>query len=182
MAVAELCSTLELTELLNSAGTCDEYRSVIERAALSVADIDQYCRWDTKRYTRNCLMRTPNYELLLLCWEKGQYTAIHDHNDQECWMCVVDGEITEERYTLSDDRTSLKKVGVENCLPRGVVHINDSQALHRLINNAPGRTITMHLYAKPIETCLVFDQTTAQATVRNLYYTSFAPQARRAYS
>src|SRR5919109_210188 len=42
--------------------------------------------WDRQHYIRNLIDRTSMYELIAICWEIGQISAIHDHDDQHCWM------------------------------------------------------------------------------------------------
>lgn len=64
---------------------------------------------DSKNYTRN-LVATDNthYTLMLLCWNPGKSSPIHDHPCDGCWMQVLEGQVRECRY----ERT---KNGVLKC-------------------------------------------------------------------
>ena len=41
-----------------------------------------YVHYRSDTYSRNLVWRTADFELLLLCWDEGQFSAIHDHAGQ----------------------------------------------------------------------------------------------------
>ena len=42
------------------------------------------------RYTRNLVDRgNGRYNLIVLCWDSGQGSSIHDHGDSHCFMKVL---------------------------------------------------------------------------------------------
>jgi len=49
------------------------------------------------------LARTENFEVLLICWEKGQSSPIHDFNSQEAWIHPIVGKLREERFKINVD-------------------------------------------------------------------------------
>mmetsp|Transcript_9474 Transcript_9474/g.13863 ORF Transcript_9474/g.13863 Transcript_9474/m.13863 type:complete len:88 (-) Transcript_9474:449-712(-) len=56
--------------------------------------------WDaSKSYTRNLVSSDgKRYTLLLLCWNAGRESPIHDHPCDGCWMRVCRGSVNECRY------------------------------------------------------------------------------------
>lgn len=72
-------------------------------------DYQQYAHFDDSRnYTRNLISTDhESYTLLLLCWNSGKESPIHDHPCDGCWMRVVTGNVQECRYvknsSSSDD-------------------------------------------------------------------------------
>jgi cysteine dioxygenase len=51
------------------------------------------------RYTRNLLDGgNGKYNVIILCWSEGQGSAIHAHSDCNCFVKVLDGQITETLY------------------------------------------------------------------------------------
>ncbi len=45
--------------------------------------------WSQDHYTRNCIFENENFELILLCWEAGQATPVHDHGGEECFNQAI---------------------------------------------------------------------------------------------
>ena len=64
------------------------------RLALVAPDtLSPYLNWDRQHYTRNLIDKTPLYELIAICWEVGQASSVHNHQDQNCWMAVPIGKL-----------------------------------------------------------------------------------------
>ena len=54
-----------------------------------------------------------------------------------------------------------------------VTIIDDKDTYHTLENISQGRSISLHLYMKPILECGVFDQKTNQLEIKSLTYDTF---------
>jgi len=67
-------------------------------------------------------------------------------------LYVVEGELEEYNFIQNSD-DSLTLVNKELLMPPEVSYINDRIGLHKLRNSAFGRTMSLHLYAKPIDRC-----------------------------
>jgi cysteine dioxygenase len=163
-----------LKDLLSELDNCsdEDYVSLGRNLNIPSKDLLPFAFWSGLSYTRNCIERTDEYELLLLCWEEGQSTAIHSHNEQECWVYTIEGSFEEERYTMDEER-------VVPLLTRHVVqttgkrsYMNDEMGYHSLKNISDGRAMSLHLYVKPIDQCLVYDEESQQFTMKELYYNS----------
>jgi len=60
---------------------------------VEVKSLAPYLYFSKEHYTRNLIQRTPMFELIAICWESGQGSAIHNHFDQRCWMAVPYGNV-----------------------------------------------------------------------------------------
>ena len=136
---------------------------------LPIGDFRRYSFWKDKCYTRNCIVKTEGYELLLLCWEEGQSTAIHCHGGEECWVYTLKGMMEERRY---EDKDELVEIDHEIMAERSISYMNDQLGFHSLRNIAKGRSITLHLYAAPVESCGVYDQKSRTFVQKKLSYSS----------
>ncbi len=154
--------------------------ALLAEYARTQQDWRDYVRWSDERYTRNLVHRTREYELLLLCWQPEQASPIHDHAGQSCWMAVLEGDMEEVHY-----RAPGAPQAAEACLDEGrsctygpsqVAFIDDRIALH-LIQPKSGPGVTLHLYAKPIDECRVFEPSTGQVTGVELGYHSVRGEA-----
>ncbi|KAF1321939.1 Cysteine dioxygenase, partial [Globisporangium splendens] len=137
-------------------------------------ELERFAFADTsKNYTRN-LIATDNetYALILIVWNRGKYSPIHDHPCDGCWVKVIDGAINEVRYVSQDG----KLVESSNLtLDQGVTYMDDSMGFHKIGNpSAAVDAITLHLYSPPYDKCRVwFDTENAEkSSVAHAYYFS----------
>jgi cysteine dioxygenase len=119
--------------------------------------------FETEGYTRNLVYRCGQYELLLLCWNEGQASPIHDHDGQQCWMAVLDGEVEEVHYQQQAGG-GLQEGAVRAYQPGQVAFIQDEIALHKVRAGRGGRGVSLHLYSSPIDSCHVFHPESGQAS------------------
>lgn len=160
----------ELLDLLDSSSK-DQIRSLPNRISIPLVEFESYSFFSQEHYTRNCIKRTDDYELILLCWEEGQKTPIHCHNEQECWVHVVKGEFIEKRYKELNDSLALDHevvVGSER-----LSYMNDEMGYHSLENSFKGRSYSLHLYMEPIDECRVYDSDRGTFTSKSLEDHSF---------
>lgn len=137
-----------------------------------------FALFDASTYTRNLIARNEWFELLLLCWEEGQTSPIHNHAGQNCWMAVLEGEIEEEQFDCPGpfDPAQRGALPVLRSSKRfaapKVAFINDDIALHRVSLRTSTRGASLHVYSRPIDTCNVYDESTGSVVVRRLAYHS----------
>lgn len=133
-----------------------KYTTILKSMKMPIAEFEKHATWSETCYTRNCIAENEDFELILLCWEKGQVTAIHDHGGEECWVYFVEGEFREHVYT-ENKNGELDIVKTTNIKPGDVGYMIDFMGFHNLENRSNKRSMTLHLYAKPIKNCNVYD-------------------------
>ncbi len=138
--------------------------TILQRYTGPSQDLQPYCNWNQRHYTRTCIHRNDQFELLVICYEAGQRTSIHDYDSQTAWIQVVMGDVVEERFT-SGPHGGLDRITALQLLPGQVDSIPTGQAIHRFINNGPGRAITLNLYAKPMNKWRVYDERTGLSSI-----------------
>jgi len=159
----------EMVRLLKK-GDYEPVLSQSEHITFSLDEILPYIFWDKDRYTRNCIARDEYFELVLLCWEQGQKTAIHCHNKQECWVKVVSGSFSEELYRLNENTGEMKYVTTDILSQHEVTSVEDASVFHNLANISNGRSMSLHLYMKPIAKCRIYDRETSEIKMVSLSY------------
>jgi cysteine dioxygenase len=132
---------------------------LFRRARLTRKDWQEFAFFDKDRpYTRNLIATDyETYTLLLLCWNPGQESPIHDHPCDGCWMQVLEGDVRECRYDeelhcISDETFHEGELG----------YITDSMGYHKVGNPTNEPSVTLHLYAPPIQTCRVWNEDAPQ--------------------
>lgn len=146
----------------------DEKRSAIyqllHRVNFSTDEVNKYTFWDgAKPYTRN-LVHTDgkNYTLLMLCWNSGRESSIHDHPCEGCFIKTLRGCIRETRYRVIPESDEIRKSQVKFFNEGQVSFMHDSIGLHKIGNPCKDTgSVTLHLYTPPFKSCRVWSETSS---------------------
>ncbi|MEJ6588589.1 MAG: cysteine dioxygenase family protein [Crocinitomicaceae bacterium] len=146
-----------------------KYGDIIGSLKLKKSALEDFCSWSSESYTRNCITENDKFELILLCWEKGQITPIHDHGGEECWVKVIQGEFREV-ISKMDKGGELNVVKSTISKSDDISYMIDFMGFHSLENMSNKRSMSLHLYAKPIRNCNLFDEKTGKFVNKDLVY------------
>ena len=152
-----------------SEGERTTYNHIIHSLQLEPNAFEKYANWSKDCYTRNCIADTEKFELILICWCAGHQTSIHDHGGEECWVKVIEGEFKETLYK-QDEVGALKLTKTKFSKKNDVTYMKDFMGFHRLENSANKRSMSLHLYAKPIRSCNVFNEVSKTFVHKELDY------------
>jgi len=161
----------ELIQLLSQTSKSN-YNSILNNFDFNAVDFSDFESWSSQKYTRNCMYKDARFELILLCWDEGQETSIHDHDGEDCWVYLLNGKMEEIFYSL-DESSNLKEEHSQSILPNQLSFMNDRVGYHRLRNSNKGQSMSLHLYAKPIEQCNFFCEESKQFIERKLNYDTY---------
>ncbi|MFN3875943.1 MAG: cysteine dioxygenase [Flavobacteriales bacterium] len=147
-----------LKELLRKRSP-EAYGPILARYEVPTRDLEPYFRWNPRHYTRTCIHRNDDFELLVVCYEPGQRTSIHDYDSQTAWIHPVMGVVVEEVFEpIGAD--GLRLLSEKRLAPGSDDVLTNGRAIHRFINPGPGRAVTLNLYAKPMSRWRVYDERT----------------------
>lgn len=156
MVIKNIHTPSELVNELKAVDTEFGYFEVLQRMDIAESEFEKYLTWNDDKYTRNCLARTDDFELMLVCWEEEQQSRIHDYGDAMAWVHPVSGCLKEERYLLSNNGTGLIKIS-SLTLKAGEFSFVHKTGIHQYMNNYESRAVSLHLYVKPITTRKIYD-------------------------
>lgn len=154
----KITTVQQLLDELDEINEPKRYGTIANRIHIEQGAFGLFESWQEATYTRNCIRRTTDYELILLCWEAGQETPIHCHNEQECWVYVVEGELEEQRFDNELNRVDVAGLESIPLNQKEKSYMNDHLGYHTLANQTDKRAMSLHLYAKPIERCRTYDE------------------------
>ena len=160
-----------LNELVSdlSEGERTTFNKIFRTMEVPISTFEEYCSWSDKSYTRNCIYDDDKFELILLCWNEGQGTPIHDHGGEECWVKIVEGEFRETIYN-SNEKGEFKALKSTLANTNDITYMIDFMGFHKLENLSNKRSMSLHLYAKPIRSCNMFDETSKTFVSKDLCY------------
>ena len=154
----------KLLEYLDSSPIAD-FPEILRMLQLSSDSLSAYQCWDPNSYKRNYITKNDRYELLLICWEANQQTPIHDHGGEDCWVYFLEGKFLEVKF--ADQGLHPSEEGIKT--PGSISFMNDEMGFHRLKNISNGKSMTLHLYAKPIRSCRIFDENSQRFLNKEFY-------------
>ncbi|HTD52283.1 MAG TPA: cysteine dioxygenase family protein, partial [Thermoanaerobaculia bacterium] len=105
-------------------------------------------RFSSERYMRHPVLLWDDWEIMLIAWESGQVTPIHDHRGVMGGMAILSGSLSEERFTTPD---RVPKLIDDRVRPEGDLSEIGPTALHRLFPKTP-RAVSLHIYRPPLRT------------------------------
>ncbi len=157
-------SLAELVRVLEPGSRSAGYTDALLRFSLDPEELAAFCHWNSRHYTRQCIHRTREHELMLICYEEGQRTSIHDYDSQLAWIKPVLGRVLEERFQATADgkltRHGEKVLGIGD-----LSYMAAKSCIHRHSNAGAGRAITLNLYSRPILRWRVYDERTDLASL-----------------
>jgi hypothetical protein len=160
----------ELFLRLDSGHGYDGMNGILKELDLDKEEIMEYTHWNPSRYTRNKLYGTPSMEVLLLCFEEGQESRIHDLDSQQGWVYVIEGELTKEQYVWSEVKEEMFLVQSVNLSEGSFTYENDYIGFHKGVNAHKGRTVCLVFYAEPVRKTVVYNEQTGDFAEVLPYY------------
>ena len=174
VSVADFVETLKGFE--KGPITRDRVLHYLRETALDRSSLDPYVHFRSDMYTRNLVYRDDLIEAMVVCWSPGQKTVIHTHNGQLGWMSVERGALAVINYkwlgcNASDNQNvagldclagatelDIDRRDVQECYPDGPVNTVDKvQTIHQVVVQGKEPVVSVHIYSRPIESCVAFD-------------------------
>jgi cysteine dioxygenase len=156
--------------------TRDRVLDYLRETAVDRSSLDPFVYFQPGAYTRNLIHRDDTFEIMAVCWSPGQRTVIHTHNGQLGWMSVEQGALAVINYkwlgcNASDNQNvagmdclagatelDLDRREVQECFPGGPVNTVDKvQTIHQVVVQGKEPVVSLHVYSRPIDSCVAFD-------------------------
>jgi hypothetical protein len=142
-------------EILREKAVAPERPTPASLARCLLPEADRYLervRFDTAHYVRHPVLLWEDWEVMVIGWEAGQVTPIHDHRGVLGGMAILSGTVVEERFTVPRDLPELVDSRVR---PEGDLSDTGPTVLHRLIPSS--RAVSLHIYRPPLRTMGIWD-------------------------
>ena len=163
----------------SSFDTTPEILGFVREHPLQPETIDPYLCWDKQHYTRNLIEKTELFELVAICWEVGQQSSIHNHDQQNCWMAVPIGRLCVQNYrTLLEDvkagRCDIKPSDLVEMNTANPVAVDPREPVHKVFNPREfgTRAVSLHIYSRPFDHCVVYSEEQHTCGIIKLSYTT----------
>jgi cysteine dioxygenase len=128
-----------------------------------IEDLELHVRFEPGRYSRQRVYRDDDFEVLLLCWEQGQSTPIHEHGGRHGWVTVVGGRLRLQEFLPEtapvEGVPMLLRAGAVDEAGPGETRVETvrPETVHR-VGSPHGRALSLHIYARPLDSFLAYDE------------------------
>jgi cysteine dioxygenase len=154
-------------------------RRFLQEAPVNPDSLSPYLHWDRQHYTRNLIDKNSLYELLAICWEVGQFSSVHNHRDQNCWMAVPIGRLLVENFRVEqqDIAGGTCSIQATDTVEMNAAHpcaVDPREPVHRVFNPQEfnQRAVSLHVYSRPFDTCVVYSAEQGTCGEIKLHYTT----------
>jgi len=168
-----------LREMSDEEFVCEPVYKYLSARDVDTDSLAKYIHWSSKFYTRNLIYKDERFEMMAICWDKGQVSRVHNHWDQRCWMMVPVGKLLGQNFgveEIDESRGYCKLYETNNfelteCL---AARVDLEEPIHQVLNLAEydERAVSIHIYSKPYDRCLSYCRDTNTFKEVELFYTS----------
>jgi cysteine dioxygenase len=175
--------------------TQERIREFMDAHHLSADTLKPYTYFRSDYYTRNLVYRDDLFEMMVICWQPNQKTAVHTHNGQLGWMQMAQGEVAVHnyKYQTCDCPERQNVVGLD-CLGgakhielerlhtnvcndgTGIYEVDKIQSIHQIENTdkSDKGVVSLHVYSLPFDSCIAFNMDAGTCCRKQLsYYSRF---------
>lgn len=141
--------------------------------------LGRYLFFSKNHYTRNLIFKNDLFELIAICWEVGQCSQIHNHHNQNCWMTIPTGRLRVQNFRVVDQNDSswfcrlepTNAFDIHRLMP---AEVDPEEPVHQVLNlrEFNQRAVSLHIYSRPFDRCLVYCSETSEYREIPLHYTS----------
>lgn len=172
----------ELAAIPASDFTLGNVQDYIRGHAVRPETLEKYLFFSKGCYTRNLIFKNDVFECMTICWEIGQFSRIHNHRDQNCWMSAPIGRLKVQNFRVedrhsADDHCGTCKLVATDIYEMDAAHpayVDPLEPVHQVLNLAEykQRAVSVHVYSKPFDTCEVYLKDQGTYSDVPLHYTS----------
>src|SRR5205814_8660227 len=108
-----------------------------------------------------------------------QVRSVRNHRDPNCWLTVPVGRLLVENFHLvSQDvesgHSQLASTDTVEMNPAQRCAVDPADPVHRVLNprHFAERAVSLHIYSRPFDTCVVYSPEQGTCGVINLHYTT----------
>jgi len=162
--------------------TLENVQDFILHHAVRPESLGEYLFFSKGCYTRNLIFKNDMFECMAICWEVGQFSRIHNHRDQNCWMSAPIGRLKVQNFRVQDRHSDGEHCGTCNLVATDVyemdavhpAYVNPLEPVHQVLNlpEYNQRAVSIHVYSKPFDMCEVYYRDKGTYTDVPLHYTS----------
>jgi cysteine dioxygenase len=125
-------------------------QDILDRLIVPMPELQSYARFSATRYARNLVHKTDRFEIMIMCWNAGQRSSIHDHAGSLGGLKILQGVLTESVFSKAPNGM-IKSLSSAD-YTGGETLVEQTSLVHQISNlQAEDRqAISVHIYVPPL--------------------------------
>ena len=137
-----------LADLIDNNGemSISKVADFVKTASISVEDLVPYADFDHPKedgYGRQIAVAGKHYEIMIMSWNPGDFSAVHDHGYTTWGAVQVFGPVMHHTFAIKKDRFTLTK---KEILTNGTIIKVNNLLIHQMGNVTSSPYLTLHVY------------------------------------
>jgi len=151
----------------------------VQRNRVPMSELEPFAVWKPDRYTRSLIYRDDLFQIVVLCWNVGQASPVHDHAGQKCWMSLPQGRLEIANYSFKQGREleflDAEVVGEKD----SDIHVDQCCSVHQIANQCRWcePAVSLHVYSRPFDSCYIYDIATGTRELKPMSCDHYGPLA-----
>lgn len=138
----------------------EEIVNLLQNCKINEREWRAYANWQSESFTRILLAENDDFNLVLVAWDRGNFSPVHDHDASASWTKVLEGSLDEATYGVSrDGRMFLARTGP--MLPDTTTYAGP-ELIHGCVSS--NRCFTLTLYSPPYKAANAYSDDGAGVT------------------
>lgn len=146
-------SLTKLVEVLQrdySVMTPARMQDILDRLFITAGEVEPHALFSAKRYARNLVYKDRHFEIMIMCWNAGQRSSIHDHAGSLGGIKLLQGELTECLFGRAANGMIKSLNSADYAIEE--TRVEETSLIHQISNlqadNA--KTVSVHVYLPPL--------------------------------
>jgi cysteine dioxygenase len=141
-------------------------QDLLDRLVVTAEEVQQHALFSEKRYARNLVYKDRQFEIMIMCWNAGQRSSIHDHAGSLGGIKILQGELTECLFGRAANGMIKSLSSTDYAIERN--RVEETSLIHQISNlqAGNGRAVSVHIYIPPLVRMNVYSL--EDPTVRNI--------------
>jgi len=125
-------------------------QDILDRLVIPTDEIIGHTLFSETRYARNLFYKTAEFEIMIMCWNVGQRSSIHDHAGSLGGLKILHGELTESLFEKAPNGMIKSMTSADYTV--GEIRVEETSLIHQISNlqGGKGKAISVHIYMPPL--------------------------------
>src|SRR5215467_16258065 len=107
-------------------------QDILNRLVITAGDAQPHSLFSEKRYARNLVYKDREFEIMIMCWNAGQRSSIHDHAGSLGGLKILSGELTESLFEKAPNGMIKSLSSVD--YPASSTRVEETSLIHQISN------------------------------------------------
>jgi cysteine dioxygenase len=124
-------------------------QDILNRLVVTAEEVQPHALFSEKRYARNLVYKDRQFEIMVMCWNAGQRSSIHDHAGSLGGIKILQGELTECLFGRAANGMIKALSSADYAIEES--RVEETSLIHQISNlqAGSGKTVSVHIYTPP---------------------------------